>query len=218
MTENLIPLDLYIKQNVVTIGEVLKLGLDMCDAISTCHSSGVLHPDIKESNIFVDESGHYKLGNSNAGKVADIQESCSGSKDICSLGIVLYKLLNDQRIPFLPDAPAPFTEEDKKAAKERHLNGERIPLPANAKKKLGDIVVKACSTMKEGDFLSGEACPFHRGPFHRDRDDGMPMGYIDVEELRNDLLKFQNAIAGTGYDQTVVPQVSGGEKIEIYKQ
>lgn len=203
MTEKLIPLNLYIKQNEITIGEVIKLGLDMCDTISLCHSRGVMHGDIKESNIFVDEGGNYRLGDSGVVKADDQKESCGGREDIYSLGMVLYKLLNDQRIPFLPDAPAPFTSEDKKAAKERHLNGDRIPLPANAKKKLGDIVVKACSMVSEGDDFSARVCP-RRGY----RDYGMTLGYINVLELKKDLLEFQSSIAETGYDKVVVPQIS----------
>lgn len=169
MTENLIPLNLYIKQNEITIGKVLKLGLDICDEISSYHDRGVTHCNIKTSNIYVDESGHYKLGDPDAFEAAGSsdKQGISSRVDISSLGIVLYKLLNDQRIPFLPDAPVPFTAEDKKAAKERHLNGERLPLPANAKKKLGDIVVKACSTVGEGDSISDEAWPSHMSMTHR---------------------------------------------------
>lgn len=167
--EYLTPLSRHIRQNGMTVGDVIRLGINMCDALSLCHDNGIMHRDIKEANIFISENGNFKLGDFGVAKSA-IETSQTGSikgtasymapeiyqrepydksVDIYSLGIVLYKLLNHQRLPFMPDAPAQFTADDKIMAETRRLKGEIPPLPANAESKLGEIIVKACSAKEE---------------------------------------------------------------------
>ena len=131
--EYLTPLNSHVRRKGFTLGEVIKLGLNMCDALSLCHNSGVMHRDIKEANIFISENGNFKLGDfgvakavfeaTQAGSIKGtasymapeiyLREPYDSSVDIYSLGIVLYKLLNNQRLPFMPDAPAPFTVDDR---------------------------------------------------------------------------------------------------------
>lgn len=167
--EYLTPLNRAIRQKGMTLGEVIKLGLNMCEALALCHNNDVMHRDIKEANIFVSENGNYKLGDFGVAKVAlettqagsikgtasymapeiYLREPYDKSVDIYSLGIVLYKLLNNQRLPFMPDAPAVFTADDKNNAETKRLKGETPPLPFNAKNRLGEIIVKACSVKAE---------------------------------------------------------------------
>ncbi len=167
--EYLTPLNSHMRQAGMTVREAVKMGLHMCDALSLCHSSGVIHRDIKEANIFISEDGCYKLGDfgvakaqmeaTQAGSVKGtasymapeiyLREPYDSSVDIYSLGIVLYKLLNNQRLPFMPDAPALFTADDVNDAEARRLRGDRPGLPANAKNRLGEMIVKACSVKKE---------------------------------------------------------------------
>lgn len=205
--EDLTPLNLYIQQQGITIGEIIKMGMNLCDALFLCHSSGIIHYDIKEKNIFIDENGNYKLGDFDVVKAAaentqtgsmkgnasytapeiHFQQPYDSSIDIYSLGIVLYKLLNDRRLPFMPNALVPLTADDKNAAETKRLNGDQMPLPANAKKKLADIILKACSPKRER--------------------------YTNVQDLKYDLQEFLNTIAGTEYEQTVViPAADEGEK------
>ena len=163
--EYLTPLNKAIRQNGLTMEEVLKLGLNMCDALILCHGSDIMHRDIKEANIFVSDDGNYKLGDFGVAKTAlettqagsmkgtasymapeiYLREPYDKTVDIYSLGIVLYKLLNNQRLPFMPDAPASFTADDKNNAESKRIRGETPPIPYNAKRRLGDIIVKACS-------------------------------------------------------------------------
>lgn len=203
--EYLTPLNHHIRRNGMTVGEVIQLGINMCDALMLCHSSGVMHRDIKEANIFISENRNFKLGDFGVAKSA-VETSRFGSVkgtasymapeiyrrepydksvDIYSLGIVLYKLLNNQRTPFMPDAPAAFTADDKNAAEDRRLNGETPPLPANAKNRLGEIIVKACSAKSER--------------------------YIRAEELKKELQGFLQTLGAAEYDQPVLSPVAGEE-------
>lgn len=211
--EYLTPLNRHIRQKGMTLGDIIKLGLNMCDALALCHSSGVMHRDIKEANIFVSDSGNYKLGDFGVAKVAIettqagsikgtasymapeiyLREPYDTSVDIYSLGIVLYKLLNNQRLPFMPDAPAQFTVDDKNAAETKRLKGDTPPLPANAKNRLGEIVVKACSAKTAR--------------------------YAKAEEFKADLQEFLKTLSTGEYDSVVIAQTSdGSEELNSYTQ
>ena len=69
--------------------------------------------------------------------------------DIYSLGLVLYKFMNDNRLPFLPPAPNPITFADRENALSRRMKGEILPPPAKASKEFADIILKACAYKPE---------------------------------------------------------------------
>ena len=48
--------------NAIDTDEVLKVGTDICSALAACKKQGVIHRDVKPENIFVSDSGDYKLG------------------------------------------------------------------------------------------------------------------------------------------------------------
>lgn len=202
--EYLTPLTRHIRRAGMTLGEVIKLGLNMCDALSLCHGSSVIHRDIKEANIFINEDGQYKLGDFGVAKDAIgatqsgsikgtisymapelyRREPYNSSVDIYSLGIVLYKLLNSQRMPFMPSAPAEFTADDKELAETKRLRGETPPLPEKAQNRLGEIVVKACSAKSDR--------------------------YATAEELKTDIQGFLQTLTAEEYGGIVIPPVAGG--------
>ncbi len=163
--EYLVPLNKYIRSNGMTLADVIQLGMDIGEALVLCHSNGVMHRDIKEANIFVSESGHFKLGDFGVAKTLMTVTKAASMKgtasymapeiyqrepydmtvDIYSLGIVLYRLLNNLRMPFLPDYPTPIRPEDIDWADTRRLKGEIPPLPFFARNALGEIILKACA-------------------------------------------------------------------------
>lgn len=120
--ELLTPLNTYYTTYPPTEADVIRLGIDMCRALEVCAKENIIHRDIKPSNIFVSEHGDYKLGD--FGVARHLEASCrelskkgtydymapevyrdsvyDARADIFSLGIVLYKLMNNGRIPFLP--------------------------------------------------------------------------------------------------------------------
>ena len=72
-------------------------------------------------------------------------EAYGSTVDIYSLGIVLYRLLNGNRTPFLPAAPAPITHADRENALARRFSGAPLPAPSHAQGRLAEIVLKACA-------------------------------------------------------------------------
>lgn len=162
--ELLTPLLTHIKSHAMTKRDVMELGIDICRALELCQKHNVIHRDIKPENIFVSSSGRYKLGDFGIARTAERTTGLSKkgtytymapevyrgsdygpSVDIYSLGIVLYRLLNNSRTPFLPPYPNPITYSDREQALIRRISGEPLPRPANADGRLAEIVLKACA-------------------------------------------------------------------------
>ncbi|MGN0419935.1 MAG: protein kinase [Acetatifactor sp.] len=70
--------------------------------------------------------------------------SYDATVDIYSLGIVLYRLLNNNRLPFMPPYPQEITYSDKENAVFRRLSCEQLPLPAQGSPLLQNVVMRAC--------------------------------------------------------------------------
>jgi len=163
--ELLTPLLDYFTDNTFTRQNVIKLGMDMCRALELCQKFNIIHRDIKPENMFISELGDYKLGD--FGIARTVEKTTSGlskkgtytymapeiyrgeaygsSVDIYSLGIVLFRLLNENRAPFLPEYPAPITHGAREAALAKRISGAKLPTPKNADGRLSEIVLKACA-------------------------------------------------------------------------
>ncbi|MDD6325422.1 MAG: protein kinase, partial [Lachnospiraceae bacterium] len=75
--------------------------------------------------------------------------------DIYSLGITLYWLLNNRRMPFL-NADEPITAMKNQEALRRRYEGEKLPAPKNGSAKLKQIVLKACAYRPEDRYRSAQ--------------------------------------------------------------
>lgn len=163
--ELLEPLNKYMKSKDFTQRELVKLGIDLCTALELCEKHNIVHRDIKPENIFVSPNGDFKLGD--FGIARSIEKATLGmskkgtytymapevykgedyttSVDIYSLGIVMYKLLNHNRVPFMPKYPAAIAYTDRENALMKRMNGEKLPLPdCEQAAGLVTIVMKAC--------------------------------------------------------------------------
>lgn len=163
--ELLTPLLPYAYQNPFTKRDIIRLGIDMCKALELCQKYNIIHRDLKPENIFVSDNGDFKLGDFGIARTVEKTTSSMSKKgtysymapevyrgeeygynvDIYSLGIVLYRLLNKNRIPFLPPAPEPITYHKREAALELRMSGQPISKPFHAEGRLAEIVLKACA-------------------------------------------------------------------------
>lgn len=164
LMELLTPLPQYMMSNAMTVKDVIRLGKEVLEALKYCHRNFVIHRDIKEDNLFVANDGTFKLGDFgvskrlvNASKAESIKgtanyiapdvylgkEAYDSTVDLYSLGIVLYRLLNYSRNPFMPEYPMPFDTADEDKAFEKRMRGEIPEYPKLAQNVLGEVVVKA---------------------------------------------------------------------------
>ena len=147
---------------------VLRLGLEMCNALLACQEHKIIHRDIKPENILVSEKGEFKLGDFGIAKVSE--KTATGTMtgtmgymapevanrwhygaqaDIYSLGMVLYWMMNLRTLPFLPYPPAIPTALQRQEAANRRFAGESFPPPVNGSRELKRIVMKACAFSTE---------------------------------------------------------------------
>lgn len=144
--------------------EVIRVGLDICNALELCHGHQIIHRDIKPGNIMRSKDGDYKLGDFGVARSMDIDSSMTRvgtvsymapevytgghydeRADIYSLGMVLYHLMNDNRGPFLAEPSQKVTGELRQQASERRMNGEPLPFPKNADPYFGAVILQACA-------------------------------------------------------------------------
>ncbi|WP_274939383.1 serine/threonine protein kinase [Chordicoccus furentiruminis] len=214
----LTPLLIYMNRHPFSERDVLRLGLDLCSALTACEKINLIHRDVKPANIMVDSAGHFRLGDFGVARTLEHttavtqagtkpymapevmrHEQCGKTVDLYSLGLVLYWLLNNGRLPFLP-AQGKLHPGDEEKALARRLAGEEFPPPANGSEGFFRIIKKAC----------------RRRPSER---------YADAESMRSDLERMEqsgtagNTALGTGHpaaesrsagSQTVGSQAAGG--------
>lgn len=150
----------YLLKHRLTKKDVIELGIDICLALEECHSHNILHKNISPNTIFLNNSGKFCLGNFDlsidrdtllnnpkntesyfymAPEVFNLGEF-SKSSDLYSLGIILYKLLNNNKLPFLDSV-----DDNPKISLFKRLSSEDISCPKNASLELSKIILKAIS-------------------------------------------------------------------------
>lgn len=148
-TEDLTPLSKTISHKEMSDLEVAQFGLRMADILAFLELKSVFHGDIRPENIYVTDKGDYKLGGFSdfENKISDLSyaapevakdEVPDFTTDIYSLGLVMYYLSNDKKLPFENE------EITKNEAIEKRISGKSISAPANGNEKLKSVIVIAC--------------------------------------------------------------------------
>ena len=161
--ELLTSLQQILKDRMLSIEEIIKLGKDISRALILCESKNIIHRDIKPVNIMVSQFGDFKLGDFGVSKIMDHEthatvmgtpeyeapeimhmEKYGQAVDIYSLGITLYWLLNNRRMPFIGADEQITPARRSEAMEKRYAGKEKLPKPKNGSKRLKEIVLKAC--------------------------------------------------------------------------
>ena len=198
----------------LTENEVIQLGLDLSKALEYCRKLNIIHRDIKPENIFVSRFGDFKLGD--FGIARELERTMSGfSKkgtysymapemykgekydsgvDIYSLGIVLYKLMNHNRLPFMNLEKQFITYRDKENALTRRMSGEQMEPPAEAGGLFAQIILKACAFDPAKRYQTPEE-------FYRDLDD-LKHGRMTGRAQKTSEIKQKDRPAPTSSEET----------------
>jgi len=145
--------------------DVIRLGMDICDALTACEAHRIIHRDIKPDNIFVTEEGNFKLGDFGTARQLDLSFGTYSAKgtytymapevnrgerynkqvDIYSLGIVLYRMMNHNRDPFVDVTRQLVYYQEREEALQRRMDGEALPAPADASEEFSLVIRRACA-------------------------------------------------------------------------
>lgn len=155
-------LDKIKKQRKLSEQEIIKMGIDISNALIKCHEKGIIHKDIKEANIFMNDDGVFKLGDFGISTINNNSirregtllfmspEIIEGRKydksiDIYALGVLMYKMLNNERIPFLKCETQKINIQEIENAINIRTMGEKIPKLENINEQLSKIILSACN-------------------------------------------------------------------------
>ena len=145
------------KNETMDAEEVIRFGIEICSALEICHEKGIIHRDIKPDNLMVSKEGQFKLGDFGIARepisgtmtvagtpdymAPEVKETTIYDKtaDIYSLGLVLYYLSNDFRLPFA-DVADPEERINRRMKKDAVL-----PEPENAFADMRKLILKACA-------------------------------------------------------------------------
>lgn len=153
--------------------EVMKLGIDICNALILCEQKGIIHRDIKPDNIFISDNGDFELGDFGIARTATktmsnmsrkgtpnymapevyMNRPYNATADIYSLGIVLYQMMNHKRLPFMPSQ---VTVTNREEALGLRMSGRPLPLPEQADPRLAAVILKACAFRPEERYASAQ--------------------------------------------------------------
>ena len=182
----------YCDINDITEDRVIDFGIDICNALEQCEKLGIVHRDLKPENILVDENGTLKLCDFGLARTMEASKGSYSIKgtfsymapeiylgkkysrqvDIYSLGIILFRLLNRGREPFVPVDKKLVYYKDKESALTRRMDGETIPDPADASPGMAAIVKKACAyntddRYKHASEMKADLLKLKRGSFRK---------------------------------------------------
>lgn len=131
----------YIEVEQPNLRQILMIIEDIALAVMRLEKKGIVHLDIKPTNIFVDENGNGKLGDfSTACEIAAFKEKpirggtpkyfppevyeksgYSGKEDMYSFGISMYYILSGGKYPY------DFKETETRTADALYILNEKIP-------------------------------------------------------------------------------------------
>lgn len=154
VTEELKTLSDTLKSKEFNEGEIIDFGIQMSSILEKLENNSIYHGNITPNNIYISAEGKYKLGGFSdfESKISDMsyiapeiskKENADFTTDIYSLGLIMYSMSNNGKIPFETDS---VSRED---AIKLRFDGKSVSAPSNGSEKLKSVVVIACQANKD---------------------------------------------------------------------
>lgn len=161
-------LNVFVREEGLNESSILRLGSQICSALEAISEAGAVHREIKPANILINANGSAKLGDIAIPELLYGEDSFADAEsymspevyrreeadirsDLYSLGLVIYQLLNSNRLPFEPTSGIISLEASTEAIRKRMEGGEIPPIngivdEANA------VFAKACAFRPEDRY------------------------------------------------------------------
>ena len=172
--ELLTPLQEWQVDNPMNEKDIIRLGSEISSALVYAADHDLIHRDVKPENIFVDSLGRFKLGDFGIARTIEkttgglskkgtesymapevyLGKNYNAQADIYSLGIVLYRFLNNNRLPFYPPISEKITYSDRENALMKRIQGLPVPEPETGRAELKKAVLKACEYLPENRYAT----------------------------------------------------------------
>lgn len=167
------PLNEVIQSKTLAPQEVVDLGVQVADAMDYAHSHGIVHRDIKPTNIILGPDGRIKITDFGIAHIEDpsatqqtqageilgtpvymspeqvMSRPVDGRSDLYSLGVILYELTVGRR-PFGGDNLASIFR-----AITQDIPEPPATLSTGLPKSLSDVIIKGLTKDPEGRFQTG---------------------------------------------------------------
>ena len=146
-------LERHMRKTPMTHLSAVNLGLDLCASMVVCRRKGYLFVDLKPSNIYINEKKEFRIGDLGfvkldslhyaslpdkyrssytAPEVSDAWSSLNDTLDTYAIGMILYQVYNDGKLPF-----------------EGQAGSEELPPPLYADYEMAEIILKAIAPKPE---------------------------------------------------------------------
>jgi len=154
------------------LGTVFSVGKQICDGLAEAHSQGVVHRDLKPTNIMIDKEGNARIMDFGISRSLGSREltgegviigtpdymspeqaegkEADARSDIYSLGVILYEMVTG-RVPFEGDTPLAIAVKHKtEVPRDPKLVNAQIP------EDLSRVVLKCLEKDKEKRYQSAD--------------------------------------------------------------
>jgi serine/threonine protein kinase len=179
--------------------QTLKLLYDILDALTICENNNIVHGDIKPDNIMVSQDGNNKLTDFGIAKKYDSQIKVRASSrlyaspeviekkeytkqsDLYSLGLVIYQLFNNNRLPFYKEE----TTIDELIEKRMDEDIEQVE---HLDKELNDFLKKCLDRKPENRYEN--ASNMKEELMRLDRENHIPEMIVSLVGLNSIIIKL----------------------------
>lgn len=163
--EKLLSLSTVLERQSLSEDEVLRLAVNVCRCLEKCREMDYIYPNLKPNNIFITSTGckladfgtfglyEPKKMNVAMRKSQDYMApemikfgEINPTSDTYALGIIMYSLLNNNKLPFIPRYEDQVGINDANLAIEKRCANYVFTDPDDASPRVKEIIFKACAS------------------------------------------------------------------------